>query len=58
MAYRPTEKTLARKAELRSRLLNESLELVSTGGFGALTIVAAATQAGMATGGVYKHFES
>ena len=58
MAYRPTEKTLARKAELRSRLLNASLELVSTGGFGALTIVAAANQAGMATGGVYKHFES
>ena len=58
MAYRPTEKTLARKAELRQRLLGASLELVSLGGFGALTIAAAATQAGMATGAVYKHFES
>jgi AcrR family transcriptional regulator len=58
MAYRPTEKTLARKAELRQRLLAASLELVSTGGFGALTIAAVASQAGMATGAVYKHFES
>lgn len=58
MAYRPTEKTLARKAELRQRLLAASLELVSTGGFGALTIAAAASQSGMATGAVYKHFES
>ena len=58
MAYRPTEKTLARKAELRNRLLNASLELVSAGGFGALTIAAAAKQAAMATGAVYKHFES
>ena len=58
MAYRPTEKTLARKAELRQRLINAALERVSTGGFGALTIVAVAAQAGIATGAVYKHFES
>lgn len=58
MVYRPTEKTLARKAELRQRLLDCSLHIVATGGFGALTIVALASEAGMATGAVYKHFES
>ena len=58
MAYRPTEKTLSRKAEVRQRLLGSSLGLVSTGGFCSLTIAAAASDAGMATGAVYKHFES
>jgi AcrR family transcriptional regulator len=58
MAYRPTEKTLARKAELRQRLLDAALHHVSNGGFGALTIVAVATHAGIATGAVYKHFDS
>ena len=58
MAYRPTEKTLARKAEIRQRLQNAALSLVSDGGFAALTVVAVAAQAGIATGAVYKHFES
>lgn len=58
MAYRPTEKTQARKAEIRQKLLDAALALVSTGGFGALTMLAVATQAGVATGAVYKHFES
>lgn len=58
MAYRPTEKTEARKAAIRKNLLDAALGLVSNGGFGALTVVAAAATAGMATGAVYKHFES
>lgn len=58
MAYRHTEKTLARKAEIRQRLLDAALNLVSAGGFGALTMLAVATDAGIATGAVYKHFES
>lgn len=58
MAYRPTEKTQARKAEIRQRLLDAALKLVSTGGFGALTMLAVAGEAGIATGAVYKHFES
>lgn len=53
MAYRPTEKTEARKAALRQRLLDAALLLVSTGGFNAV-----AQEAGIATGAVYKHFES
>lgn len=58
MVYRPTEKTAARKAAMRQRILDASLLLVSTGGFGALTINAVAREAGIATGAVYKHFES
>ncbi len=58
MAYRPTEKTQARKAEVRQRLVDAALAMVSTGGFGALTMVGVAAQAGIATGAVYKHFES
>jgi AcrR family transcriptional regulator len=58
MAYRPTEKTLARKAALRKQLLDAALGLVASGGFNALTITAVAQQAGIATGAVYKHFES
>ncbi|MBK5204688.1 MAG: TetR/AcrR family transcriptional regulator [Polaromonas sp.] len=58
MAYRPTEKTEARKAALKERLLNAALALVSTGGFNSLTIQAAAQKAGIATGAVYKHFKS
>jgi AcrR family transcriptional regulator len=58
MAYRHTEKTLARKAAVRESLLVGALAVVAEGGFGALTVVGAAQQAGMATGAVYKHFES
>ena len=58
MAYRHTEKTLARKAAVKEGLLVGALAVVAEGGFGALTVAAAAQQAGMATGAVYKHFES
>jgi AcrR family transcriptional regulator len=58
MAYRPTEKTMARKAEVRQSLLEAALRLVSHGGFGALTMLAVGAEAGVATGALYKHFES
>ena len=58
MVYRPTEKTEARKAAMRQRILDAALLLVSTGGFGAVTIGAVAREAGIATGAVYKYFES
>jgi AcrR family transcriptional regulator len=58
MPYRPTEKTQARKAAMRQRILDASLRIVSTGGFGALTINSVAGEAGIAAGAVYKHFES
>lgn len=58
MAYRPTEKTLARKAAVRQQIVDAALLQVATGGFGALTIASVAQQAGIATGALYKHFES
>ena len=58
MAYRPTEKTAARKAALRVRLLDAALSIVSADGFNALTINAVAQKACIATGAVYKHFSS
>jgi AcrR family transcriptional regulator len=58
MPYRPTVKTAARKAEIRQRLLNCAMHIVASEGFGALTVGALANDAGIATGAVYKHFES
>jgi len=58
MVYRPTEKTEARKAALKERLLDAALFLVAEGGFNALTVNAVAQKAGIATGAVYKHFDS
>lgn len=43
---------------MRQRVLDASLRIVSTGGFGALTVSGVAREAGMATGAVYKHFDS
>lgn len=58
MPYRPTEKTEARKAAMKKRVLDAALLLVAADGFNALTINAVAQQAGIATGAVYKHFAS
>ncbi|GGO81639.1 TetR family transcriptional regulator [Marinobacterium nitratireducens] len=58
MVYRRTEKVEARQAQLRQTLLNSALQLVAEGGFGALTIVELAQRAGIATGTVYKYFDS
>lgn len=58
MPYRPTEKSLARKAEIRQRLLDCAQHIVSQRGFGGLTVSLLAQEAGIATGAVYKHFDS
>lgn len=58
MAYRPTEKTEARKKAQRKLLLSTSLQIVSSAGFSALTIASLAEKADVATGTVYKYFES
>lgn len=58
MPYRPTEKSVARKAEIRQRLLDCALCIVADKGFGGLTVSLLAQQAGIATGAVYKHFDS
>lgn len=58
MAYRRTEKIAARQALLRQTLLKSALKLVAHNGFSALTIAALARTAGVATGTVYKYFDS
>ncbi|KZY34864.1 hypothetical protein A3752_06895 [Oleiphilus sp. HI0081] len=58
MAYRPTEKTEARKKAQRKLLLDTALQLVASGGFQSLTIALLAERADVATGTVYKYFAS
>ncbi|MDP2560501.1 TetR/AcrR family transcriptional regulator [Psychrobium sp. 1_MG-2023] len=58
MAYRATDKTRAHMAKQRLKLLTAAQEIVSKGGFKALTIVNIATHSGLAVGSVYKHFKS
>lgn len=58
MAYRPTEKTEARKRAQHKLLLDTALMVVASGGFQSLTIASLAEQANVATGTVYKYFSS
>jgi len=58
MSYRPTEKTEARKKSQRRLILNSALKLVIEKGFINLTIAAVAEKAEVATGTVYKYFDS
>jgi len=58
MPYRATERTEARRAAARERILDAAHELVARGGFGAASVAAVADRAGVATGTVYRHFAS
>jgi AcrR family transcriptional regulator len=58
MPYRATERTEARRAAARERILQAAHELVARGGFGAASVAAVAERAGVATGSVYRHFSS
>ncbi|WP_439134464.1 TetR/AcrR family transcriptional regulator [Pseudomaricurvus sp.] len=58
MAYRPTEKTEARRAAQYDLLLKTALSLVAREGFLGLTISAVAKEANVATGTLYKYFDS
>src|SRR3954447_26754643 len=58
MPYRVTERTQARRAATRERILRAAHELVASGGFGAASVAAGAARAGVATGSVYRHFSS
>ena len=57
MAYRPTEKTEARKKAQHKLLSDSALSIVSKGGFKALTIASLAQEANVAIGTIYKYFE-
>ncbi|MEQ5835666.1 TetR/AcrR family transcriptional regulator [Marinobacter sp. NFXS9] len=58
MAYRETEKMRQRKAEVRERILRCAFRCVSEGGFRNAQINQVADRADVATGTVYRHFES
>jgi AcrR family transcriptional regulator len=58
MAYRSTERTEARRAETRDRIVMAARELIAEGGYVAAQIAAVADRAGVAVGTVYRHFPS
>jgi AcrR family transcriptional regulator len=58
MAYRRTERTEARLAQARERILAAALGQVAEGGYASASIQAIAARAGVATGSVYRHFPS
>ena len=58
MAYRPTARTEARRAEVRARIVRAALDLVRRGGYREASVAAVASGAGVATGTVYRHFPS
>ena len=58
MAYRSTERTEARRAEIRGRITTAARELIAEGGYVAAQVAAVAERAGVAVGTVYRHFPS
>lgn len=58
MAYRPTERTEAKRVETRARIVRAAGDLVARGGYREAQVVEVAKRAGVATGTVYRHFPS
>ena len=58
VAYRPTEKTEARRTRTRATIVRAATELVAHGGYREAQVAAVARRAGVATGTVYRHFPS
>lgn len=58
MPYRATDHTEARRLAARHRILGCALDVVSAGGYGALSVNAVAEGSGVAVGTVYRHFPS
>ncbi len=58
MAYRPTERTEARRAATREGIVAAARELIAHGGYSEAPVAAVAERAGVATGTVYRHFPS
>jgi AcrR family transcriptional regulator len=58
MAYRRTERTEARLADARERIVSAALAQVAEGGYASASVQAVAARAGVATGSVYRHFPS
>lgn len=58
MAYRPTARTEARRAEVRERIVRTARDLIAQGGYAEARVAAVAERAGVATGTVYRYFPS
>src|SRR3954470_5047647 len=58
MPYRPTEKTEARRAATRERIIEAALDQLADGGYASASVQAIASRAHIATGTVYRHFPS
>ena len=58
MAYRSTERTEARRAEVRERIVSAAYDLIAEGGYVNASVAAVAARAGVAVGSVYRHFPS
>jgi AcrR family transcriptional regulator len=58
MPYRPTERTEAKRAATRDRVVAAARELIAHGGYREAQVAAVAARAGVATGTVYRHFPS
>jgi AcrR family transcriptional regulator len=58
MPYRPTERTEARRAATRERIVAAALEQVGAGGYSSAGVQAVAARAGVAVGTVYRYFPS
>jgi AcrR family transcriptional regulator len=58
LPYRPTERTEARKAATRDAILTAAIDQLAAGGYASASIGAVAARAGVATGTVYRHFDS
>ncbi|AGP31983.1 TetR/AcrR family transcriptional regulator [Corynebacterium terpenotabidum] len=56
MAYRPTDRTLARAELRRADIVDAATMLISTDGFRAATVRAIADNSGIAIGTVYRYF--
>jgi AcrR family transcriptional regulator len=58
VAYRPTARTEARRAEVQERIVRAARDLIAHGGYAEARVAAVAKRAGVATGTVYRHFPS
>jgi AcrR family transcriptional regulator len=58
MPYRPTDRTRARLAAARERIVAAALDQLAEGGYASASVAGVARRAGVATGTVYRHFPS
>ena len=58
MPYRSTDRTRARAADARERILRAAHDQLAEGGYASASVARVAARAGVATGTVYRHFPS